>query len=396
MAHPHRDEAAKRLQKQYPELGIRIVHDPDPDGPPATLRTARLAWGAVAAGATHHLVLQDDVELCQGFAEAVHRAVVAGPVGPLSFFANWASRSGQMLRLAALSGAGWAPVLDEYVPAQALLLPAGLAAEFARYAQTLHFTVPDNQAMSAFLAAKQLNTYVSCPNLVEHADGAGSLLSHDVMFGVRSSVLYPRDVDVAAEAFDGGVVASRCVPHFESLAGYAVVFFQSERDGASAGSVAAHEILRDCDMSNAEIVEQFRACLGGQPQAEPAESGFGYPFIFQLWLTAFLLGVVAACVLGDSERAASDGGAAGGHPRDRFAPDPAVLERGLERPWASGALATLPAGTLRRFLPAEQLTVASARLLGLCTEALRAGFAAPARWPELLTFPERLAPARRS
>jgi hypothetical protein len=369
MAHPQRGAAARRLRDSYPELGIEVVYDPDPDGPPATLRAARLAWGKVTDGATHHLVLQDDVELCDDFARLLYRAAETGPAGPLSLFANWASRSGQMVRLAALSGATWAPVLDPYVPTQALMLPAQLAREFAVYAQGLPFTEPDNLAMSSFLAGNGLTTYVSCPNLVEHV-GTDSLLWHDVMFGIRSSVLFPGEDKVLPETFDDSVVESQCVPHFESLAGFAVVFFQDALAGESAGSRGAHEVLRDCGMSNSDIVELFRAGLRENPQVEPQASGFGYPFIFQLWLTAFVFGTVASQLLGGPHRDA--------------------LDAALEREWARRAIATLPAGTLRRFTPVENLTATSARLMGLCTEGIRAGFVAPARWPELLTFPERL------
>lgn len=369
MAHPRRDKAARRLQEQYPELGITVVYDPDPDGPPATLRTARLAWAAVADGATHHLVLQDDVELCAGFPEVVRRATAVGPPGPLAFFANWASRSGQLLRLAALSGATWAPVLDAYVPTQALLLPAPLAREFAAYLDGLPFTVPDNQAVSFFLASRGLTTHVCCPNLVEHV-GTESLLWHDVMFGVRRSVLFPAGEGLASHRFDGTVVGSGCVPHFESLAGYAVVYFQEARDGRPAQSIAAHEVLIDCGMSNLDIVEQYRGDLRENPEAEPDTSGFGYPFTFQLWLTSFVFGAVAGELL--------DG------------PDPEVLAMALRRPWARPALHSLPAGTLRRFVPMDRLADTSERLRGLCDGGIRSGFLAAARWPQLSTISSRV------
>ncbi len=368
MTHPRRDEAARRLQSQYPELEMRIVHDPDPSGPPATLRTARLAWKTVAESATHHLVLQDDVELCDEFAAAAYQAIASGPSGPLSFFANWASRSGQLVRLAALSGASWAPVMDPYIPTQALLLPAPLALEFAEFAETLPSTVPDNQAMAHFLRSKEMTASVCCPNLVEHAD-ADSLLLHDVMFGVRRSVVFPRNGEQVSGALESGTVESRCIPHFESLSGFSIVFFREGRGDESTWSMTSHEVLGDCGMSKSDIVGKFREDLAKNPQAAPPVSGLSHPFVFQLWITSFILGAVASQLLGG--------------------PDRDVLDIGLKRPWARQALETIPAGKLRRFVPAEQLAEASARLLGLCTDALGAGFVAPAQWPELLDIPFR-------
>jgi len=367
MAHPRRAVGARLLQERHPELRARVVYDPRPEGPPATLPTARLAWGAVEEEATHHLVLQDDVELCEGFTQLVYEAIASGPDAPLSLFANWASRSGQMVRLAALSGASWSPVLDPYVPTQALILPAQLARRFADQSAALPDSMPDNQAMSAFLAREMATTYVCCPNLVEHA-AEDSLLWHDIMFGVRHSVLFPHLDPPIEIAFSTSVVGSRSVPHFESLAGFAVVFSQDTIAGGPASSVAAHEVLGTCGLSNTEIMVEFRSVLERNPHVEPAELGFGYPFIFQLWLTSFILGAVLAQVVGESSVEA--------------------LDRALRRPWALHALDTLPAGTLRRFVPAERLPSVSGPLSQLCIDSLRAGFVAPTRWPGLRNISE--------
>src|SRR5262245_1863058 len=65
MAHPARREQAEQLQRRHPELNAEIVFDPDPDGKPATLRTAVAAWSRIREGATHHFVMQEDVQLCR-------------------------------------------------------------------------------------------------------------------------------------------------------------------------------------------------------------------------------------------------------------------------------------------------------------------------------------------
>ncbi|MEV6930394.1 hypothetical protein AB0M46_38740 [Dactylosporangium sp. NPDC051485] len=57
MTHPDRRHQAEQLRRRHPDLDIQIVLDPQPYDRPAALRTAKLAWNTVLAGATHQLVL---------------------------------------------------------------------------------------------------------------------------------------------------------------------------------------------------------------------------------------------------------------------------------------------------------------------------------------------------
>ena len=116
MAHPDRLEQAEQLQRRHPELEIEIVPDPDPGGRPATLRTAKLAWSQVRKGSTHQLVLREDVQLCRGFHEVMREALAVAPPGALAFHSNWASSSAQAVRLTALAGGSWTPVVDPWTP----------------------------------------------------------------------------------------------------------------------------------------------------------------------------------------------------------------------------------------------------------------------------------------
>src|SRR5581483_4321990 len=125
--------AAQALRRRHPELDLRIIVDPDPGGTPNALRTARAAWRAVRPGATHHLVVQDDMLLVDGFAKHVRAAAEAMPHELLCFFSEWGSRTSHAVRLAALAGASWTPVLDPYVPTAAHLLPASVAQLVAEF-----------------------------------------------------------------------------------------------------------------------------------------------------------------------------------------------------------------------------------------------------------------------
>ncbi|MGN0111711.1 MAG: hypothetical protein ACI38P_08665, partial [Cellulosimicrobium funkei] len=90
MHHPARGDVSALVRACAP-LDVRVVEDPDPEGPPSPLRTAKRAWAAVAPGATHHLVLQDDVAPVAGFAELVRRAVRARPRHAVALYSNWNS-----------------------------------------------------------------------------------------------------------------------------------------------------------------------------------------------------------------------------------------------------------------------------------------------------------------
>jgi hypothetical protein len=360
MTHPQRLEPASRLRDEYPELRIRLVTDPEPDAEPGTLRTARLAWDSVAPGATHQLVLQDDIQPCAGFPAAVSEAIQRYPGRPLAFFANWACRAGQAVRLAALSGASWAPAVDDYVPTQALVLPAGLAHGFAAYTTGLGPEVPDDQAMCAFLRENGLVAFVSVPNLVEHQN-AGSLLWNDIVMGVRRSVAFLPDPSIDPDWQRGGTLVPVCVPFLETWAAYTMAHFPGRP--ARARSVPAHELLASAGLGNSRLVAEFSRDRDQTLTGSPAEPALGPPFLFQVWLTSFTSGIVAAPVLGSS--------------------DPAVLGKAMERPFAREALGTFPAGALRRMMPPDLLAEMGAHLVPLCSAGLRSGFTAVARWPRL-------------
>src|SRR5262249_1016036 len=154
-----------------------------------TLRTAKLAWSKVRDGATHQLVLQEDVQLCCGFGDAVTQALRVAPEGAIAFFSDWIMVTSQAVRLTAVVGGSWTPVLDFWSPTQALVLPAQLARQFAAFAERFSADKPDNAAIADLLAEHGLTTYVSVPNLVEHRP-TQSLLLNDLSFGVRRSTVF--------------------------------------------------------------------------------------------------------------------------------------------------------------------------------------------------------------
>jgi hypothetical protein len=362
MAHPRRREAALWIQRAVPELDVRIVFDPEPAGPPATLRTARAAWAAVAEGATHHLVLQDDVLLPPEFPRLVRAALLAAPAGAaVSLFAGWSGPTAQAVRLAALAGASWTTVVDDWTPTQALVLPAGYAREFAEHAGQVPATEPDNRVMHAFLARRGVDAYVSVPSLVEHGRSA-SLLMNDLLHGIREATVYVGDRDPGAVSFTGGVVRPPAVSHIWLGSGDFVSSYSPVATRTGSMTTPTHEVLRQFGMSDVDISGAFAR----DRERHPASAELplvGECFQFSLWLTMFMSGVIAGSMFPE--------------------PDPRLLRDALEQPWAGAALATFPAAALRKMASRESLMGMAARLAPFCRTALHSGLAGLTRWPRL-------------
>ncbi len=359
MTHPARLHQAEQLRRRHPELDIQIVLDPEPDGRPATLRTAKFAWSSVRDGATHQLVLQEDVQLCRGFADAMHQALRVAPEGAIAFFSHWIMTTSQAVRLTAFVGGSWTPVVDSWSPTQALVLPASLAQQFAGFAERYSEDKPDNVAMADFLAQHELPTYVSIPNLVEHRP-TESLLLNDLSYGARRSTVFPNSRDLGSAPFTDSVVTPPAVAHlghgdFESFGHY-------EALGAHPRTVTrGSEVLLTHGMSRLELAEAFTSDL--DYHAEAVSTGFGNSLLFQLWQTMFLQGIIARGML------------------DPIGPD-AFDERLEGSPWAMAALSTFAAGALRKTCRPDAILEIGGKLTPLCVTGMRAGFGAVDQWPD--------------
>jgi hypothetical protein len=320
MTHATRFWQAAGLRDRHPELNAIVVTDTA--GSP--LGCAQAAWRAMAPDATHHLVLQDDVELCEGFLDAVLEAIALRPGDALALFTEWGSRTAQLSRIAALRGAAWAEVVDEYVPSLALVLPAETARRFGRFAAR-EGVVADDVAMRAFLDELEMPAYARVPNLVEHQD-APSIVGNDEM-GERRSVCY------FAQAFSTGpatVAGLGVVPHFSWWEGRSVCCVRTD---ATWRKVATRELLTGRGIDAGAAVAELRPLAAGAAVSEILLSG--------LCLTAFAIGMIAG-------------------PGDMSV----VTDR---------ALGTLAGGGLRRFVPRVALADVSGRLKPMVASAVLAG-----------------------
>jgi hypothetical protein len=326
MTHPRRMAAAQALRRRHPELDLGIIVDPDPDGPPDPLRTARLAWGSVRPGATHHLVVQDDMLLVDGIAKHLHSAIEAMPDGLLCLFSEWGSRTSHAVRLAAMAGAGWVPVLDPYVPTASHVLPATLARSLAEYPGQ----GPDDVMLWRFVREHGLTPLVCAPNLAQH-EAVDSLMGNDLLMGPRRSAWW----ECPERPFDDRVLRAHQVPHLLMFEGVAICHV---RQGDTWEPVRAHDfLLEQAGITLSRLLGEFASEMDEADPAGAIRDVIGEPLLLQLWLTALLYGYVA-----------------GAKP-----PEPA---------WR-----TFAPGALRRFVPVSRLDELSGLVTPLLDLAIRFG-----------------------
>ncbi|WP_186315703.1 hypothetical protein [Catellatospora sichuanensis] len=314
MTHPARADRAQALADELVKLSPVLVVD---DGAPGrgNLGNAVRAWAAVGADATHHLVLQDDVMPCDGFAEQLHRAVRARPDDAVSLFCEWGSRTAGLVRAAAWQGWSWARAVDVYTPSQGLVLPRQAALDFA--ASVEDPSGADDLALSAHLRATGRRTLVTVPNLVEHDDHLS--LTGNGFQGLRHAACpaadgAPVDFDTAV-AGDGLV----WVPWASWMRVHAEWFFCGDEGELTWLGEFADTRLPD-GLRKADLSERFYADLAAADPALPA--AVSELTLFEYWTTYFALGLTM--------------------------PDTAPPEPG---PLAARAFATAFPGLFRRYLP---------------------------------------------
>ncbi|WP_328318226.1 hypothetical protein [Streptomyces sp. NBC_00388] len=352
MAHPRRRNQAEALLAQLRTDDRLLVLDPDPDGPPSPLRTAASAWAGPYGEASHRLVLQDDVLPANGFLGLVAEAIEHRPGDPLAFYSNWNHWNGSAVRLAALSGAGWARAIpDEYAPSLAVALPCALAAEFAHYAQGLlsQDTPPDDEALAAFLRERNTALFIAVPNLVEHKGGE-SLVGNDVQ-GPRLSPCFAGDA-AGGRGSQVTLGALDFYPHF----------FKGHVYGITPTGPRGSYVKTYWDESVQALgidPDQVRELARREPA--PAEllrhlgnAGLQIHHAIAAWTAAVLYGAAV-----ERLRAAPDRPPAGTR-----GPDPAVRARAVE---------TIPLGGLAQVVGLPLLRRVMDPLRGLTEEGLHAG-----------------------
>lgn len=289
MTHPAREGAARLIQAALPGLDPVVVVDPDPGKPESCLRNSRRAWAAADPLATHHLVLQDDIELAEDLLDRVLPALAEQPDHALCLFTEQGSSTSYAVRMAALAGFGRAPMLDRYLPSVALVLPAQAARSFA--ADEDESALQDDVALLARLSRTGAPMSILVPNPVEHR-ASPSLVGNDHMGARKAAWFRPGPTsapdpgpglvpersdwltaDVPFVATDTGRIAAMlycedtqkwALGGFKEFVDRQQVDVQRMREGGGAGAAALRE-LRSADIQTAHkyMIGNLRDALYG-------------------------------------------------------------------------------------------------------------------------------------
>lgn len=192
MHHPRRRDRIPALVQAVRPLQAQVVADPDPTGIPSPLRTAKVAWNTIAEGATHHLVLQDDIRLHEDFAGQLQRAVSRRPLEGISLYSHWDSpHNSYLVRRAAVAGSPYAALSTwEWTPTQGFCLPVDRARDLAKFLSTIPDEVKDDDEMVVIFCREQgIDVVATVPHLVDHRDDP-TLAEHPGSF--HATVFAPR------------------------------------------------------------------------------------------------------------------------------------------------------------------------------------------------------------
>jgi hypothetical protein len=172
-----REDSAREVLDQLDYDNVWIQKDEHLEG---TVQNGFKSWEASRKmPSTHHMVLEDDIDLCRDFIPTVKRAVAARPRSIISFFG--------MSKVIA-SAPRWA-VGRTISWNQAVVMPAFMGRDFVRWSK---FHLRDMKFFSTVLGmyalAHDLPIYYTNPCLVEHRLPEDSTLGNPARVGGRDRV----------------------------------------------------------------------------------------------------------------------------------------------------------------------------------------------------------------
>jgi hypothetical protein len=179
------------MQALHPLRPI-VVPDNDRQG---LWPTVQRAWRlGVMSGATHVLVMQDDVAVQPGCLANLRGILAARPDACISLFSPRAT-----VRKAVLSGVAWLETADGCW-GQALILPRAWVSEWLAWCQcTIRLDYPhDDARLAMWLMTTGRSCFITCPSLVEHAGADASTVGHggSAAWPTRAASLLQPDVAV--------------------------------------------------------------------------------------------------------------------------------------------------------------------------------------------------------
>lgn len=187
-----------------------VVVDAEREGPWPTSRSA-WRWGMVA-GATHHLVVQDDVELCRDFIPTVLRMIAVHPEAVLSLYCLR-----KVIGEAVEAGERWVRCRDG-VWGPALVMPRHLIGRFLAWER--ENVRPDfrhdDDRISMWTIVEDIPVWTPAPSIVAHGAFA-SLMGHGV--GARRTPWFLRGSGLRVDWSQVGTMETggRRSAHFQGI-----------------------------------------------------------------------------------------------------------------------------------------------------------------------------------
>lgn len=148
-----------QLYKENPEVPVAVIEDTNEEGCWPTYRRALEA----ACGTSHHLVMQDDLELCKDFIASVGEVIRARPGNLVTVYTN--SRT---VFTARYRGERW--IENTSLAGQAIIWPNELIGEFIEW-QSTHVATDfpwDDVRVSMWMAKTSKKAYATVPSLAQH------------------------------------------------------------------------------------------------------------------------------------------------------------------------------------------------------------------------------------
>lgn len=142
-------------------------------------RTHRLCLENVPETATHLLVLQDDCQPCDGFAQLVHAAIEERPDRIICLFIPGVGHLTRRVNIARNRGDRWLEFPSiTFVPLVAVIYPAAIAQAIPEFADARRINVgrADDAVVSTYCRAHHVTAVATLPCLVEHLDAAPSVM----------------------------------------------------------------------------------------------------------------------------------------------------------------------------------------------------------------------------
>ena len=157
----------EQLRGENPKTRLAVIEDAHRQGCWPTFRRALEAAG----GASHHIVLQDDIELCRDFIRSVKRLIRVRPRHLIALYTN----SDGVYRARA-RGHSWIEKFGVCGPA--MVWPKNLIGEFLRW-QDAHINPDfefDTVRVSMWLIKTSKRSFATVPSLTQHLGFRSSLL----------------------------------------------------------------------------------------------------------------------------------------------------------------------------------------------------------------------------